>query len=70
MYVERKRKANSLKEQALNSSHLKFKMGGFEFYEKFDMDLFFSIDQEMVVFEGKKIIVSLLDGTEIEVVMD
>ncbi|KYH30788.1 hypothetical protein CLTEP_24970 [Clostridium tepidiprofundi DSM 19306] len=35
--------------------------------EKFDMDLFFSIVEKMVVFDGKKIIVGLLDGTEIEV---
>ncbi|KYH27334.1 hypothetical protein CLTEP_27830 [Clostridium tepidiprofundi DSM 19306] len=37
--------------------------------EKFDMDLFFSIVEKMVVFDGKKIIVGLLDGTEIEVVI-
>ncbi|KYH34299.1 hypothetical protein CLTEP_17240 [Clostridium tepidiprofundi DSM 19306] len=37
--------------------------------EKFDMDLFFSIVEKMVVFDGKKIIVNLLDGTEIEVVI-
>lgn len=32
--------------------------------EKFDMDLFFSITEKMTVFEGEKIIVVLLNGTE------
>lgn len=31
-----------------------------------DIDLFYSIIEKMTVFEGEKIIVSLLDGTEIE----
>lgn len=30
------------------------------------MDLYFKIIEKMVVFEGEKIIVTLLDGTEIE----
>ena len=34
------------------------------------MDLFFSITEKLTVFEGDKIIVSLLDGTEIEVVIE
>ncbi|MDP9751745.1 hypothetical protein J2S24_002263 [Thermoanaerobacter pentosaceus] len=34
------------------------------------MYLFFSIAQKMTVFEGDKIIVSLLDGTEVEVVIE
>lgn len=34
--------------------------------KEFDMDLFFKIIEKMVVYEGKKIIVGLLDGTEIE----
>lgn len=34
--------------------------------EEFDMDLYFSIIEKMTVFEDKKIIVMLLDGTEIE----
>jgi site-specific DNA recombinase len=34
------------------------------------MGLFFSIAQKMTVFEGEKIIVSLLDGTEVEVVIE
>jgi len=38
--------------------------------EKFDMDLFFSIAQKMTVFGGEKIIVGLLDRTEIEVVIE
>ncbi|RBP35550.1 recombinase family protein [Garciella nitratireducens] len=41
-----------------------------EAIKEFDMDLFFSITEKMTVFEGKKIIVSLLDGTEIEVVVE
>jgi hypothetical protein len=38
--------------------------------EEFDMDLFFRIIEKMTVFEGQKIIVTVLDGTEIEVVID
>lgn len=34
------------------------------------MDLFFRIIEKMTVFEGEKIIVTLLDGTEIEVVIE
>jgi len=34
------------------------------------MDSFFSIAQNMTVFEGKRIMVGLLDGTEIEVVIE
>ena len=37
--------------------------------KEFDMPLFFRIIEKMTVFEGKKIIVTLLDGTEIEVVI-
>jgi site-specific DNA recombinase len=33
---------------------------------EFDMDLYFKIAEKMTVFEGDKIIVSLLNGTEIE----
>lgn len=40
-----------------------------ELIEEFDMDLFFRIIEKMTVFEGKKIIVTLIDGTEIEVVI-
>ncbi|SHH39920.1 recombinase family protein [Clostridium grantii] len=32
----------------------------------FDVDLFFKIIEKMTVFDGKKVIVTLLDGTEIE----
>lgn len=39
------------------------KAGGLE---EFDMDLFFRIVEKMKVFDGEKIIVSLLDETEIE----
>jgi hypothetical protein len=38
--------------------------------EDFDMDMFFRIVEKMTVFYGEKIIVSLLDGTEIEVVVE
>ncbi|MGO5066824.1 hypothetical protein [Clostridium sp. LCP25S3_F8] len=38
--------------------------------KKFDVDLFFRIIEKMTVFDGEKIIVSLLDGTEIEVVIE
>ncbi|WP_315166548.1 hypothetical protein [Metaclostridioides mangenotii] len=38
--------------------------------EEFDMDLFFRIIEKMTVFEGEKIIVTLLDGTELEVVFE
>jgi DNA invertase Pin-like site-specific DNA recombinase len=41
-----------------------------EAIEEFDMDLFFRIIEKMTVFEGEKIIVTLLDGTEIEVVIE
>lgn len=35
--------------------------------EEFDVDMYFRIIEKMTVFDGKKIIVSLLDSTEIEV---
>ncbi|GMG96895.1 hypothetical protein EN5CB1_17210 [Tepidimicrobium xylanilyticum] len=35
--------------------------------EEFDVDMYFRIIEKMTVFDGEKIIVSLLDGTEIEV---
>lgn len=38
--------------------------------KEFDEDLFFKIVEKMKVFDGEKIIVSLLDGTEIEVVIE
>lgn len=38
--------------------------------EEFDMDLFFSIIEKMTVLEGEKVIVSLLDGNDIEVVIE
>ncbi len=38
--------------------------------KKFDVDLFFRIIEKMTVFDGENIIVSLLDGTEIEVVIE
>jgi len=41
-----------------------------EIMKEFDMDLFFRIVEKMTVFEGKRVIVSLLDGTEIEVIIE
>lgn len=38
--------------------------------EEFDVDMYFRIIEKMTVFDGEKIIVSLLDGTEIEVVVE
>ena len=38
--------------------------------KEYDMDLFFRIIEKMTVFEGQKIILTLLDGTEIEVVTE
>jgi len=37
--------------------------------KKFDVNLFLSLIEKVTVFEGEKIIVSLLDGTEIEVII-
>ncbi|WP_333887907.1 recombinase family protein [Clostridium sp.] len=37
-----------------------------EVIEEFDIDLFFRIVEKMTVFGGEKVIVSLLDGTEVE----
>lgn len=34
--------------------------------ESFDMDLYFRIVEKMTVFEGKKIIVTLIDCTQVE----
>ena len=38
--------------------------------KKFDTDLFFKIIEKMTVFDGKKVIVSLLDGTDIECIIE
>ncbi|WP_307356141.1 recombinase zinc beta ribbon domain-containing protein [Hathewaya limosa] len=38
--------------------------------KEFDVDLFFMIVEKMTVFDGEKIIVTLLDGTEIEIVIE
>jgi hypothetical protein len=38
--------------------------------EEFDIDIYFKIIEKMIVFEGNKIIVTLLDGTEVEVVIE
>jgi len=37
--------------------------------KEFDANLFLRLIEKMTVFEGEKIIVSLLDGTEVEVVI-
>ncbi|WP_237737368.1 hypothetical protein [Clostridium carboxidivorans] len=41
-----------------------------EAIKKFDVNLFLKLIEKLTVFEGEKIIVSLLDGTEIEVVIE
>lgn len=38
--------------------------------KEFNMDLYFRIIEKMIVFDGDKIIVTLLDVTEIEVVIE
>lgn len=38
--------------------------------EDFDVDMYFRLVEKMTVFDGKKIIVSLLDGMEIEVAVE
>lgn len=38
--------------------------------EEFNMNLFFRIIEKMTVFEGEKIIVSLLDGSDVEIVIE
>jgi len=43
---------------------------GAEVIEEFDIDIYFKIIEKMIVFEGNKIIVTLLDGTEVEVVIE
>ena len=37
---------------------------------EFDMDLYYKFVGKMIVYQGNKIIISLLDGTEIEVVIE
>ncbi|WP_238882616.1 hypothetical protein [Clostridium sp. YIM B02551] len=41
-----------------------------EVIKSFDMDLFFRIIEKMTVFEGEKVIVILLEGTEIESIIE
>lgn len=41
-----------------------------ESIENFVMNLFFRIVEKMAVFDGEKIIVTLIDGIEIEVVIE
>ncbi|MBE6087949.1 MAG: resolvase [Clostridium beijerinckii] len=38
--------------------------------KEFDVNLFLKLIEKMTVFEGEKIIVNLLDGTEIEVIIE
>lgn len=38
--------------------------------EEFNINLYYKVIEKMVVFEGGKIIVTLLDGTEIECEID
>ncbi|WP_243156419.1 hypothetical protein [Clostridium sp. C8-1-8] len=53
-----------------NSKQLIGILKNVEHIEEFSVDLFYSIIEKMTVFEGENIIVSLLDGTEIEVVIE
>lgn len=41
-----------------------------EIVEDFDVDMYFRLVEKMTVFKGEKIIVSLLNGIEIEVVIE
>jgi len=41
-----------------------------EVIEEFDIDIYFRIIEKMIVFEGNRIIVGLLDGTEVEVLIE
>lgn len=41
-----------------------------EALKEFDIDIYFKMIEKMIVFEGNKIIVTLLDGTEVEVVIE
>jgi site-specific DNA recombinase len=37
-----------------------------EVLKEFDIDIYYKIIEKIIVFEGNKIIVTLLDGTEVE----
>ena len=37
-----------------------------EAIEAFDINLYFKITEKMIVFEGDRVVVMLLDGTEVE----
>jgi uncharacterized ubiquitin-like protein YukD len=39
---------------------------GAEKIEKFDVDLFYKVIEKMIVYQGNRVIVTLLDGTEVE----
>lgn len=41
-----------------------------ELIKEFDVDLFFRIVEKMTIFDGKKIIVTLIDGTEVECIIE
>ncbi|MGH4138394.1 MAG: recombinase family protein, partial [Clostridium sp.] len=41
-----------------------------ELLKEFDIDIHFKLIEKMIVYEGNKIIVTLLDGTEIEVLIE
>ena len=40
-----------------------------EILNEFDIDIYFKIIEKMIVFEENKIIATLLEGTEVEVVI-
>ncbi len=41
-----------------------------ELIKEFDIDLYFKMIEKMVVIEGEKIVVSFLDGTDVECVIE
>lgn len=43
---------------------------GTEKIKEFDMDIYYRVIEKMTVYQGNKIIVGLLDGTEVEVVVE
>jgi site-specific DNA recombinase len=65
--------------EGLQSENLlkRYKIGEFikmiadaKLIKEFDIDIYFKVIEKMIIFEGNKIIVTLLDGTEVEVVIE
>ena len=38
--------------------------------EKFDVDLYYKVIEKIVIYQGNKVIVGLLDGSEIEIIIE